>query len=291
MDILEQPNFNKLYNPPQSSHKGQNGRLLVIGGSKLFHASIFFSADVASKIVDLVHFSSPANENNDLVRQKIKSGFWNGIVIDWSDIESYIAEDDCILIGPGMPRKAGKKLGDIDTSEVTDHLLKTYPNKRWVVDGGALQEVNPKLLNGNMIITPHHKEWEILIRKENRDRTNDKEDLLFYSKSHGNLTILLKGQVDIVCQGDEIIQVKGGNAGMTKGGTGDVLAGLVAALFCKNNAWLAATTASFVNKKAGDRLYQTVGPNFNASELIEAVPKTIPSVNSPAYSHNHKNSV
>ena len=74
------------------NYKGQFGRLLVIGGSKLFHASIFWSADVAAKFVDLVHFTSPANENNDLVRKKLKDGFWNGIVVDWSEVEEYIKE-------------------------------------------------------------------------------------------------------------------------------------------------------------------------------------------------------
>ena len=40
-----------------------------------------------------------------------------------------------------------------------------------------------------------------------------------------------------------------GNAGMTKGGTGDVLAGLVAALYCKNEAFLSACAGSYINKK------------------------------------------
>ncbi|MBI5356567.1 hypothetical protein HZB78_03055 [Candidatus Collierbacteria bacterium] len=98
------PDKVRLYQPLPSSHKGQNGKLLVIGGSKLFHSSIFWSADVASKIVDLVHLTSPANENNQIFRKRLKEKFWNGIVVDWKDVESYIEEDDCVLIGPGMTR-------------------------------------------------------------------------------------------------------------------------------------------------------------------------------------------
>ena len=94
----------RLYKPREGSHKGENGRLLVIGGSKLFHTSIFWSADVASKIVDLVHFTSPASENRELIRRKLKEGFWNGIVVDFAEVEDYINEDDCVLIGPGMVR-------------------------------------------------------------------------------------------------------------------------------------------------------------------------------------------
>ena len=72
MNNIKQKDIKGLYKPSNNSHKGENGRLLVIGGSKLFHASIFWAADVASKIVDLVHFSSPTEENNDLVRKKLK---------------------------------------------------------------------------------------------------------------------------------------------------------------------------------------------------------------------------
>jgi NAD(P)H-hydrate repair Nnr-like enzyme with NAD(P)H-hydrate dehydratase domain len=59
---------------------------------------------------------------------------------------------------------------------------------------------------------------------------------------------------------------------MTKGGTGDVLAGLVAALACKNELYLAATAGSYFNKKAGEALFEKVGYNFNASDLADEIP-------------------
>ena len=247
------PSQVRLYQPPKNSHKGQNGKLLVIGGSELFHSSIFWSADVASKIVDLVHLTSPANENNQIFRKRLKEKFWNGIVVDWKDVEGYIEEDDCVLIGPGMTRGDGK------TKKIVNYLLKKYPAKKWVIDGGALQEVDSGLITKSCILTPHHKEFEGLI----------------LSQTLKNCTILLKGQTDIVCQGDRYVKISGGNAGMTKGGTGDVLAGLAAALYTKNNAWIAATMASYINKKAGDNLYKRVGPYFNAEDLVKEIPLTI----------------
>jgi NAD(P)H-hydrate epimerase len=89
--------------------------------------------------------------------------------------------------------------------------------------------------------------------------------------------VLLKGEKDIVSDGSKIVEVVGGNAGMTKGGTGDVLAGLIASLYCKNDAWLAATAGSFINKKAGDNLFQSMGLWFNASDLADQIPKTMKS--------------
>ncbi len=250
--------------PDPTSHKGQNGKLLVIGGSELFHSSIFWAADVASRIVDMVHFTSPANENNELVRKKIKEGFWTGIVVDWSDADSYIEEDDCILIGPGMERSE-------ETRSIVNRLLSKFPDKKWVVDGGALQMVDPRLLTKSCVITPHRHEMEQLTTNFHDDDRGVAIDRL----TKQGLTILLKGKVDQIFSKDKHLEIAGGNAGMTKGGTGDVLAGLVAALYCQHDALTATVVASFVNKKAGEELWQSVGPFFNAGDLVEQVPETL----------------
>lgn len=244
-----------MYHPPKDSHKGENGKLLVIGGSELFHAAAFWTADVASRIVDLVHFSSPAMENNDLMRFRAKERFWNGIVVAWEQVEEYIKEDDCVVIGPGMTR------GD-KTAIITNGWLKKYPEKKWVIDGGALQEMDRELLNEWMIITPHQGEFNKLFGEAS---------IAAMAKKY-KCTILLKGVEDTVCNEHKCVKIAGGNEGMTKGGTGDVLAGLVGALYCKNDAFEAATTGSYINKKAGDNLYKRVGPFFNATDLVNEIP-------------------
>lgn len=76
----------------------------------------------------------------------------------------------------------------------------------------------------------------------------------------------------MICQGDRLVINKTGNEGMTKGGTGDVLAGLIAALYCKNEAFLAASAGIYLNGLAGDRLYMMVGPFFNSSDLVREIP-------------------
>ena len=62
---------------------------------------------------------------------------------------------------------------------------------------------------------------------------------------------------------------------MTKGGTGDVLAGLIASLYCKNDGFLAATAGSYINKKAGESLFKRVGYYFNSSDLVNEIPKVM----------------
>lgn len=262
-------NFNikdlkKLYIPPKSSHKGDNGKLMMITGSILFHAASLWPLEVASRIVDMVFYSS-VKENNKIV-QKEKNEFRNGIIVPREKIEKYMEEADCILIGPGLPRKTGQEVGDDDTKVLTEKLLKKYPNKKWVVDGGSLQVISPEILPKTTIITPHKKEFETLF---NLDSTF--ENAIKMSKKY-NITILLKGEEDLVTDKLNAIIIKGGNAGMTKGGTGDVLAGLVASLYCNNDAFLAAKCASYINKKAGESLFEKKGIYFNSSDLATEIP-------------------
>src|SRR3989339_479037 len=139
--------------PMTSSHKGQNGKLLIIGGSELFHAASKWSLDVASHFVDMVFYSSIPS-NNKLI-QEAKGNFWNGIVIPRDELEKYIEEADCILIGPGMERTE-------ETEQLTNTLLKKYSAKKWVLDAGALQMIQPQLLKSNHIITPHSREMKIV---------------------------------------------------------------------------------------------------------------------------------
>lgn len=242
--------------PDTDSHKGQNGKLLIIGGSELFHAASKWSLDVATKFVDMVFYSSVPT-NNELVKEA-KQQFWNGIVVPRNELDSYLVEADCILIGPGMTRST-------ETKEITNTLLKKYSAKKWVIDAGALQMVDPSLLQPSHIITPHHQELELLASKQIAEEKN----------KNTSYTQILKGKTDLITQGEHRLEVEGGNAGMTKGGTGDVLAGLVAALYCNHDAWTAAVAGSYFNKQAGDFLFNTVGPFFNSSDLVDAVPKVV----------------
>jgi len=265
--ILTMQEFNpeilkQLYQPEADSHKGQNGKLLIIAGSALFHAPLIWSAQIASRLVDMVYIASTP-ENNEIVKS-LKTKFQNGIVIPRSDINSYINEADCILIGPGLPRKEGEQSGDDDTKKLTESILST--KSQLVLDGGALQTIDKSQISVGAILTPHVREFEMLFG--NNKKVQD------MAKQHSCI-ILLKGQVDIVCSPDKCVTISGGNPGMTKGGTGDVLAGLVAALACKNDPFLATTAGSYLNKKAGELLAETVGNNFNATDLLNQIPQTI----------------
>lgn len=257
-----------LFRPEAGSHKGQNGKVMVIGGSHLFHGASLWALEVASRIVDMVFYSS-VPENNEIAKHE----FRNGIVVPREKIDDYILEADAILIGPGLERTE-------ETKELTENLFKKYPDKKWVVDAGALQMTDVNLIPKNAILTPHHQEFELLLNKDQRSKIKDQnqdqrlkteESVREFAENY-NCMVLLKGQEDLVCSSEKSVKVVGGNAGMTKGGTGDVLAGLAVAFYAKNPAFDAAIGASFLNKLAGDRLFEKQNFMFNASDLAKEIP-------------------
>lgn len=282
--------ISRLYTPPLESKKGDNGKLLVIGGSGLFHAASIWAADMASKIVDMVHYAS-TEENNQIV-STLKQKFLNGIVVPRKDIPLYVAEDDCILIGNGMvrgdvavlehhPEEFEELLRYTNEAQLTHALTKllidTFPQKRFVFDAGALQMMNRKWLKSLKtipVITPHMLEFETLFNMPiSKYSLEDKEKIVReYAHEYGCI-ILLKTPVDIVSNGTETWIIEGGNPGLTKGGTGDVLAGLVSALCTKNDPALSAVIGSFLLKYTGDSLFSTNDYWYNNEDLIAHIPE------------------
>jgi hydroxyethylthiazole kinase-like uncharacterized protein yjeF len=267
MQTFDTRELKKLYIPPSDSHKGQNGKLLLISGSKLFHSSSLWALKVASRILDMVYYSS-TDENNEIVKEA-KSEFRNGIIVPRNKVEDYVAEADCILIGPGLPREDGAEAGDDDTKALTEGLLKKYPSKKWVIDGGSLQTIRPEIIPQNSIITPHLKEFKILFGLDVSE-----ENVAKMAKKY-KIVVVTKGPTDFICSEDRCVKIGGGNAGMTKGGTGDVLASLIASFFCKNGAFLSAEAGSYINKKAGENLFKNVGYYFNSSDLADEIPRAM----------------
>lgn len=271
----------KLNIPQAENHKGQNGKILIVGGSKLFHAASLWSAQTVAHLVDMVFYAS-VSQNNEIVKES-KKKFFDGIVIGRQQLLGYAAEADVILLGPGLERGAEnkKRLGEIlrtgedltaiewenDSYLITNYILAKFPQKKFVLDAGALQMLDLDYLPNNCILTPHQLEMKLLEEKIKSEKQKMQLE---------KVVLVKKGRIDEVWQNNQCqVKINGGNAGLTKGGSGDVLAGLIAGLFCYNQPLMAAEYGSKVLKQAGDDLFRQRGPFFTTTQLVEQIPKTL----------------
>jgi NAD(P)H-hydrate epimerase len=243
----------ELYHPPKESHKGQNGRLLIIGGSRQYHGAAIFAIMAARRFVDLIYFYPGARD--PLLLGTVKD-IPEAIIIDDLNILPHI---DAVLFGVGF----GKAKFDVT---MLDRICGKHNqlNQKLVVDGDGLDLIKNKIPKG-AVLTPHEGEFQDLF-----GMPGTKDNVRKMAREH-KCIVLKKGAVDFVSDGKELYMNKTGNPGMTKGGTGDVLAGLVAALACKNDAFEAACVGAYVNGLAGNLLMRKYGYNFCASDLAGAL--------------------
>ena len=265
---------------------------MVIGGSGLFHSASLWAAEIACHMVDMVHFASTSQNNEVMTR--LKTQFRGGIIVDRHDIDAYIKEDDAILIGPGMVRTdtaptpsehmaldailALDDEGEL-TARLTQYVLRNHTAKRFVLDAGALQMMHPEWLAGLSqapILTPHQGEFARLSGQDVAGLSVEQkaEVARQFAQKHSCI-LLLKAVTDIVTDGTDVWLIEGGNAGLAKGGTGDILAGLVASFYTKTTPVNAAIIASYLLKRAADLLYSEVGYWYNNSDLIARIPAVL----------------
>ncbi len=257
--------FKRIFIPRSQSHKGENGILTVIGGSERYHGAPLLAIKAASKIVDLVFFFSPAKLNYSVL-SKLKSQSDCFITLqNERELEKSIEKSDCILMGNGLELNAKNKA-------LVNRLLKKFPFKKFVLDAGALRLVDKKLLGKNVLVTPHELEFKALFGAK-----ASPEEAKRQAKKSG-CVVLLKQRFCFITDGKEIVRNKNGNQGMTKGGTGDVLAGLGAALACKNRLFDAAEAAAFANGLAADLLVKEKGFYYDADDLAGAIPVALKKV-------------
>jgi len=256
--IISASIFRHLYYPKLSSNKRQNGCLLIIAGSDKYHGSLIYALKSASRIVGLIYVLSTKDNQQLVMKLKEKTSEF----IPVSSIKE--VEVDAILIGPGL----GK-------SPRTYRLVKQVldSGKKAVLDADALNVLDNKLkekLGPNHILTPHGGEFKRVFQL-----TPTAINLRAMAKRY-HCYIALKGAEDLVTDPEgNIATHKISNAGMAKGGSGDVLAGLMAALFCKNLADLSAQAALLATDRAGYELFKTRKYFYNSEDLGEQLPKTL----------------
>lgn len=254
MEQLDSHIMQQLKKPASNSHKGQNGRLLIIAGSEKFHGALLLAVETASRIVDMVYVYTTPN-NRGLI-ENLKSDIAVFIPVREEELWSTVDIVDAVLIGPGLSETD-------ETITCVRTLLNEYQDKKVVVDATAMWHLNPSWINANTIMTPHSREFE-QVYKCSPTATHVREMAIEYGG-----TVVLKGKNDYVSNGEQLFENVTGNVGMTKGGTGDVVSAMIASLFCTNDPLISACAGIYFAGIVGDQLYAKKGTFYNAEDLIE----------------------
>lgn len=274
----------KLPKRKKESHKGDNGLILVVGGSKNFVGAITLAGLAALRSgADLVKVIAPERVawainaySPDLVTTKLKGDYFKSS--QFSIIKKQMEKFDVLLIGNGIGLSS-------DTKKFCINAIKNI-KKLKVIDADAIKAISMNDAE-NSIITPHAKELEYflvnskisksMINKINKEKNLQKKSLLIKKIAqkflNKNNIILLKGKIDIIFSKDGIFFNKTGNAGMTKGGTGDVLAGLCAGFLSQSKDLLqSAINAAYFNGLIGDLLMKKKkGFTYLASDMVDEI--------------------
>ncbi len=257
-ELIAGPGNIKFLNKPfKKSHKGENGCVLIVAGGKKYHGAAFFAGKAASRSSDLVYFAT--SRENIPILKKDSSSF---IVSQFSDSLNFAKKSDSILLGPGLDESNRSK-------SIVHKILRKFPEKKTILDATALRLVNKKFIHKNCLLTPHAEEFRDLF-----GFTATPEHAKQAAKAF-KCIIVLKGAVDAITDGVNIYKNFTGNEGMTKGGTGDVLAGLITGLASTNSLLDSALAGVFANGLAGDLLYCEKGTNYDAEDLLEILPHAI----------------
>lgn len=257
-------NFFLLMHREPNSHKGENGKVCIIGGSRHMHGAPLFAALAAEASgVDLIYvFVPPAHE------EVSKNASFNFQVHTFREDElstddtgpvlQMLASMDTAVIGPGLSRRP-------ETLSAIEQIISGAPCPL-VIDASALQTGTLGLIAGRgAVLTPHLGELE---------RMGIPHDEVAQRAHASGSTFLIKGEADLIYEPDgQLHESTGGNAGLTVGGTGDALAGLTAGLMAQHMpAQEAALLASKVIKHAADMLMEQQGYAYTAREVIELIP-------------------
>ena len=148
-----------------------------------------------------------------------------------------------------------------------------------VIDAEAIRAVaeDKKILeNKKVILTPHIEEFRILTNESVEPNIEDrKEKVKKWAKKIGAI-ILLKGNVDVISDGETVFLNETGTPFMTKGGFGDTLAGICGAMLARKiNTFESAKAAAFINGKAGKMAGEIYGEGLMSSDIFEFIPKAI----------------
>ncbi len=248
-----------------NSHKGDYGRLLIIGGDDHMGGAVMMAAEAALRVgAGLITVVTRSRHCAPLLSRLPEV---MTVAMDDPDEISEISErSDLILIGPG--------LGQSRWSEMMFNYA-IAANKPLVIDADGLNllSLRPQSWD-NWILTPHPGEAARLLKQTIETVQADRFAALTQIQQNYGGTVVLKGSGTLIGATDGSLSVAGvGNPAMASAGMGDILAGVIAALAVQGYSHkLAANLAVSIHGLAGDKLAAQNGElGLRATDLIPEI--------------------
>lgn len=258
------------------AHKGTFGRLLVVGGSDVFSGAPALVAMAALRVgTDIVSVAAPektaytiSSMSPALITIKLKGKHLNSSNLPI--LKEHLESATAVVVGPGLGLHNETKEA---TKELVELIEETGIPLLLDADGlKAFAEFKRKV-DLPLVLTPHAREYEILTGKKLPKDLGERAEEVQKRAQKLGATILLKGPVDVVSNGIDVKFNFTGNPGMTVGGTGDVLSGVVGGLLAMGaDSFRAAVAGAFINGAAGDFVKAEKGYHMIPTDLLEWIP-------------------
>ena len=258
----------------ENSSKFDHGRVLVVAGSNSMPGAAAMASNAAVIAGSgLVHLASTSFHNelmSEVIIHPCSSSEHGTISIDNFEMINTIANKcDVILFGPGLGL-------NIETLELVMKLIESNQDKKIILDADAIKVIDQNSqLQSNFIITPHIGELSNLSDTNRNEIDENRVDFTFELAKKLNCNVLLKGSPSIISEGDWAYVNTTGNPGLAKGGSGDVLSGIIAAILAQGvNEFEATALGAYLHGKAADNYIEENNlRTLNAMRLLDELRK------------------
>lgn len=265
---------------PPDSHKGRNGHVLVVAGSRGMSGAAYLVALGALRSgAGLVTVAMPASERSVVTHQLPEAltlplpETLDGAISDHAlhVLEAYLKQRTitAVAVGPGLSTAPS-------VTSTVKGILKNW-DQPLVLDADGLNAIRPADLSGypKLIITPHPGELAQLLGVERDLIKKDRVRVAENTARDYQLICVLKGHKTVITDGKITHLNSTGNAAMATGGMGDVLTGIVSGLLAQGLAPMQAACAGvFIHGLAGD-MARISDRGLLASDVAHAVPRAL----------------
>jgi len=262
-----------------TSHKGDNGTVLVVGGSIKYsgapvlasRAALRTGSDLVITCIPSIIADTVRSDSPNMIVRELEGDYLSSNHIP--EILEIFDKFDTMVLGPGMSDNP-------QSIKFVKELLDKVPSdKPIIIDADALKALSDNLTilkEKPIVLTPHKGEFKIVFGEALKERWQDQIQVVLEKTKKYDCSLILKGKYDIICDGAKYRINRTGHAGMTVGGTGDVLAGVLGSICAVNsNLFRAACAASYLTGKAGEFAAEDFGNSLLATDVIEKIPEIL----------------